>query len=208
MGAPGPPLKRGRPAARRQASVPIPTKSPPPDTAHLLAAWNGPDAIYIVRGDWVIEAWNPRSQELWGIPAEEAIGRHVDDLLDWEPVSGPGREVDLLPTDVFGWSERTLDRPRFGSRQGELLVVDDSVSVERGPDGTITRFVVTSRDVTRSVTLAQEMAPLSALATSSGAVRTTGRSPAQALEILAGAPAPTMASSHSSARRATTSSPS
>ena len=140
--------------------------------------------MYIVRGDWVIEAWNPKAGELWGISAADAVGKHIDDLIDWEPVSGPGREVNLLPPDVFGWAVRTLDRPRFGTKQGELLVVDDSVSVERGTDGAIVRFVVTSRDVTRSVALAEEMAPLSALATRGGQVRDRYQIAQQALQIL------------------------
>ena len=188
MGAPGSPLDSGHPGARDQTGGPplSPERTEPslPDTAHLVAAWNGPDAVYLVGADWVIEAWNPRCEALWGITAEEAIGRHLDDLIDWEPVSGPGRDVHLVPVDVFEWSERTLDRPRFGPRQGELLIVDDSVSVERAADGAITRFVVTSRDVTRSVTLAQEMAPLSALATSGGLVRDRRAIARQALEIL------------------------
>ena len=184
MAVPEPPLERQLHGASEQAGGTDRSSPSYPDLARLQAAWNGPDATYLVRGDWIVEAWNPRCQELWGISAQEAIGRRIDDLIDWEALSGPGREIQLIPHDVFEWSERTVDRPKVGSRQGEVIVVDDTIAVERDRDGTITRFVVTSRDVTRPVMLAQEMAPLSALATSSGAVRDRRAIAGQALEIL------------------------
>lgn len=147
--------------------------------------WGGPLAIYMLDGHWIVEAWNPAAEDLWGIPAGQAIGRLIDDLVDWQPVSGPGRDLGRVAPEERGWFERRLDRPRVGARLGELIVVDTSVAAERGLGADVTRIVVTGRDVTRSVDLAAEMAASAALGTGAGGIRDRHEVARQALEILA-----------------------
>jgi PAS domain S-box-containing protein len=170
--------------------------APLPGADLLGSVWNGSQAIYVLDGQWTVEAWNPAAEALWGIAAEQARGRLIDDLVDWQPVSGPGRDLGRFGRGDGRWSERRLDRPRVGSRVGELIVVDTSVAAERGPaaeDGPgvghgpaadVTRIVVSAHDVTRSVDLAAEMAAFAALGTDGGGIRDRHAVAREALQIL------------------------
>ncbi len=146
--------------------------------------WNGPQAIYALDPRRVVEAWNPAAEAMWGIPAGQAVGRLFDDLVDWQSVSGPGRDPGRVLREEKPWSERRLDRPRLGSRVGELIVVDTSTAADRGVDRRVRRIVVSGSDVTSSVDLAAQMAALAALGTDSGGVRDRHAVAREALEIL------------------------
>jgi hypothetical protein len=132
----------------------------------------------------MVEAWNPAAEALWGIPSVEAVGRHIDDLIEWRAVSGPGRDIGRVGREQGAWSERRLDRPRLGLRRDERIVVDIDIAAERDKAGEITRFIVSSRDVTRSVELAAQMSALAALGTASGELRDRQAVARDALEIL------------------------
>ncbi|HEX7473121.1 MAG TPA: PAS domain S-box protein [Candidatus Limnocylindrales bacterium] len=163
-------------SAQASASVPGPEI--------LGSVWNGSQAVYVLDGRWVIEAWNPAAETLWGISAADAVGRPVNELFDWQPVSGPGRDISRIARGDRPWSERRIERPRVGSRRDELIVVDVTVAAERDPAGEVTRFIVSSHDVTRSVDLAAQMAALSPLGTAGGGVRDRRTVALEALEIL------------------------
>ena len=193
MRAPKPPLASGTGSrsspspADRVAEPPHEPNEPrgrPPDPDLLSSAWNGAQAIYVLDGRWVVEAWNPAAEALWGITAAHAGGRLFDDLVDWQPVSGPGRAADQFAGEEKIWTGRRFDRPRIGSRLGELIVVDSIIAAERGPTGEVTRLIVSARDVTSSVDLAAQMAALAALGTATGGVRDRYAVAREALEIL------------------------
>ncbi|MGH3049121.1 MAG: GAF domain-containing protein, partial [Gaiellaceae bacterium] len=95
------------------------------------------DGVFLVDGAGVVRLWNPAATASFGMPAEEAVGRAVTELIaDWDSLSSripiaseplaSGSRAQTLPVDVAG-KERWL-----------------SISAVRFPGGTVYAF----RDLT------------------------------------------------------------
>ncbi|MEV8213387.1 PAS domain S-box protein [Leifsonia sp. NPDC077715] len=99
------------------------------------------DAIIVRDLGGVIRYWNHGAETIYGIPAAEAVGRSVRDLLYDDP-----REFDLaaaaLLRDGFWVGELRQRRA-----DGTLIVVDCRWQLSRGEDGQVTVFAVNS-DIT------------------------------------------------------------
>ncbi|WP_431198045.1 PAS domain-containing hybrid sensor histidine kinase/response regulator [Leifsonia xyli] len=99
------------------------------------------DAIIVRDLGGVIRYWNHGAETIYGIPAAEAVGRSVRDLLYDDP-----REFDLaaaaLLRDGFWVGELRQRRA-----DGALIVVDCRWQLSRGEDGQVTVFAVNS-DIT------------------------------------------------------------
>lgn len=164
----------------RPPSGPIPP--PPLDPIVSSAA----DAVIATDLEQRVTAWNPAAEQLYGIPAAEAIGRPFPMLLD---VSTLGRKTDAEAirreaATAGSWHGRSVQRPRRGSRVGRTIVADVTVNPMHGPDGAIRGFMGINRDITTSARLAERLTALGNLATGGQPVRSEEQVAAAALEIV------------------------
>ena len=120
---------------------------PAPDAALRLAAiieWSD-DAIISKDLTGLITSWNRGAEQLFGYPADEAVGQSI---------------TVLIPPDRLGEEDLVLDRIRRGQRvepfdtvrwrkDGTLVDVSISVSPIKGPDGAI----VGASSIARNITL-------------------------------------------------------
>src|SRR5262249_44584554 len=85
----------------------------------LLVA-NSPAAVVVMDPDEQVTSWNPAATDLFGYSSEEAVGRHVDDLVFGETDRGEGREV-TREARRGGRAQRITRRRR---RDGTYVDVD------------------------------------------------------------------------------------
>ena len=55
------------------------------------------DAIVVTDGSVIITGWNPAAEQTYGIPAADAIGRHLDAVLSARMLDG-GSAAGLMTT--------------------------------------------------------------------------------------------------------------
>ena len=103
------------------------------------------DAIVAVDKDFRIFVFNPASEKISGIPASQALGRDVRDVIDTT-------RLDLVV--------RT-GNPELNQVQviGNTTIVTNRVPV-RGPDGEVLGAVAVFRDITDVKNLAEEITNL------------------------------------------------
>jgi PAS domain S-box-containing protein len=101
------------------------------------------DAILTKSPQGIITSWNPAAQ-LYGYPAEEAIGRPISILI---PSSRRGEERLILRRVFDGERIDHYETERV-CKDGRLIVVSLSVSPVRHVDGAIVKASVIARDVT------------------------------------------------------------
>jgi two-component system, cell cycle sensor histidine kinase and response regulator CckA len=112
------------------------------------------DAVIAVDNLQVITAWNPAAERVYGWPADEAIGRNADELLQ----SG---YATLARSDVI----QRLLRDGFietGVRQrckdGRLIEVETHLVVLRNEAGQVVGYVAANRDITERKRIEAELA--------------------------------------------------
>ena len=71
------------------------------------------DAAYTVTVDGEIRSWNAAAERLFGYPATEAIGRHVDDLLEARDTLGTDALAGGLEAATRQWDGTTNGIPNF-----------------------------------------------------------------------------------------------
>ena len=103
------------------------------------------DAIIVVSPDDVVLLWSQAAERMFGYRREEALGASFVDLV--------------VPPDLVDERRRHLQQAReTGSalyetvrrrRDGTLIVASASTTAVKDADGTVTHFVLSTRDVTR-----------------------------------------------------------
>ncbi len=145
------------------------------------------DAIVVTDATSRILVWNPAAERLYRIPADEAFGRALPDLI--ESIDEAGQPIDRLVVraalEADGvWRQRIHHRLNVGPLTGRRLVVDIAVSLLRDPDGTTLGSMSVLRDVTATARLDAELAGLGSLVVATGRARTREEVALAALEIL------------------------
>jgi two-component system, cell cycle sensor histidine kinase and response regulator CckA len=101
------------------------------------------DAIYAVSRDFVVLAWNPAAEQLFGYPAEEIVGRAADVLIPPDRLADQ-REL-LLLLESGARLERFRTRRRH--RDGHWLQVTLTMSPLCDADGGMAGYSVIARAV-------------------------------------------------------------
>jgi two-component system NtrC family sensor kinase len=178
-------------------AIPSGAPSAGSESATLRAWLSGPvhdeivrqsiDAIVITDAAFEVRVWNPAAERLYGIPADVAIGRPMDELVatfdrGGEPLDHPQARAELAASG--GWRRRIVQRPQVGTRTDDELVVDSIVSLLVGPAETPVGALAVNRDMSDSSRLEAELAALGSLVLATGRARTRSEVAQAALEIL------------------------
>jgi PAS domain S-box-containing protein len=130
----------GRPVEVEVASVPVlfdgePASQitlwePTPQPVDLQAVAIGvqsevPDAVIVTDLDLVVRSFNPAAEELYGWREQEAVGRHIFELLQWDFDSAIGREADEAFRTTGRWHGELTER----RKDGELVRVRSSATI-------------------------------------------------------------------------------
>ena len=192
---PGPPEGRGvddraEPPDTDPAD-PAETAASPVDLMPGLAeiATRLSDAVMVTDPERRIVLWNQAAEQLYGIPAADAIGAHIDTLYDStfaaEGTSSMGaRDVAL---EHGTWRGRVVDVPRRGVKAGQELVIEAVLDRLVGSDGSVVGVISVKRDVTASVRFERELSTLGSLATATGEARSRATFAQRALDAVAAA---------------------
>ena len=116
-----------------------------PPTDDLLRAMihSSHDAIFAVGRDFVVLAWNPAAEALFGYPAEEIVGRGVDVLIPADRRADQREMVLLMESGAR--LERFRSRRRH--RDGHWLQVALAMSPLRDESGEMIGYTVIARAV-------------------------------------------------------------
>ncbi len=175
-------------------AAPAPTASDPvewPTLALLrVLAASAADAFIVTDLDARIEVWNPAAEQLYGIPAAEALGQDIYPLTEATIVG----EVDVpnwLPREIAlatgAWHGRVIERPKVGRSVGREVVVETALSRVVDEQGQVRGILSIKRDITASYRLERELAALGSLATATGAARTRAEIAQSAIDVLCAA---------------------
>ncbi len=143
------------------------------------------DAVAVTDLHRRVVIWNDASADLYGIPAELAIGRPVDELFDstiiGAAVNAAGARIVAL--DSGSWRGRTSDRPLVGASVGVERVIDVVLSRLDDAQGRPAGVLSVKRDITASDRLERDLAALGSLVSATGEARSRGTLAARALQI-------------------------
>ncbi len=104
------------------------------------------DAIVTKSLNGTITGWNPAAERLFGYPAAEAVGRHIDLIV---PPTRMEEVRDILRRVGWGETIENYETERL-CRDCSLVQVSLSISPIRSPSGTIIGASKTARDITAS----------------------------------------------------------
>ena len=98
------------------------------------------DGVIVFTPELVVQSWDPRLEQLFGIPVGDAIGRHITELL----LTPDDRDRRFAELEARGtWRGRA----RLNGRCG-LAVIDVISWALRSPDGGVAGYASTYRAVT------------------------------------------------------------
>jgi PAS domain S-box-containing protein len=104
------------------------------------------DAVNVIDSQHRVLYWNNAAARLYGVEAEEALGRPLAEIYDYEWLTEGGRGVVLEALQREGWWQgECLHRLK---RDGRELLVDVSLSLLREPSGGTAGFLAVIRDIT------------------------------------------------------------
>jgi PAS domain S-box-containing protein len=111
------------------------------------------DAAYAVSSDGEIRAWNTAAERLFGYPAAEVLGRHIEDVFDAFDALGTEPLVGGLEAASRHWSDVAGGIPSFDLdvrvRSGERLWINVSTIVFDNSRTGRRLFVRLARDITQ-----------------------------------------------------------
>ena len=121
------------------------------------------DAIVAVGMDGAVTSWNAAAQRIYGYPREEAIGRHIEEL-----VVPPERHAQMPEVGVELMSGRAVHAESIHMRRdGGRFPAEATTSPIRDAEGEIAGFSLIARDVTERQTAEQAVRRLAAIVESS-----------------------------------------
>jgi two-component system NtrC family sensor kinase len=131
------------------------------------------EAILTTDKAGVVTTVNPAAEQQYGFRAEDAVGHPLGEIieqirLDGSPVS------DQLAQDARGgghWHDRAIHRPLIGSKAGQHLVVDLSLTAMTDDKHRPAGLIALSHELTSAAHLESEAAALSSLAVATGRAR-------------------------------------
>jgi PAS domain S-box-containing protein len=110
------------------------------------------DAAYAVSGDGEICFWSTAAERLFGYPAAEVIGRHIEDVLDAYDVLGTEPLAGGLEAATRRWPDLSGGMPSFDLdvrvRSGARLWINVSTIVFDNPRTGRRLFMRLARDIT------------------------------------------------------------
>src|SRR4051812_27193943 len=144
------------------------------------------DAIGILEADLTIVGWNAVAERMYAIPAADALGMNLQELVEIERPDVDVIDSVVLPSLARSgfWSGRVVERILSGPLAGTELTVDATAIFVHEPGEHEPRMLVTNRDVTSSARLEEEMSALASLVTATGRARTVQEVGHAALDIL------------------------
>ena len=131
------------------------------------------DATAVTNRDSIVLVWNAEAERLYGIAANDAVGRSIYDLFDSTIVGQPlhREEPRRITIETGVWRGRTFDVPRIGAKAGREIAVEAVLSRLSALDGAFSGIISIKRDITTTVRLERELAALGTLATATGEAR-------------------------------------
>jgi PAS domain S-box-containing protein len=111
------------------------------------------DAVVAADAAYHVTFWNDAAARLYGFSREEALGRRIEDLVQWESSDVPRAEVRRLIETQGGWSGEIS----FKNRQGTTVSADMSVSRLLGSDGRPIGSVSGIRDISERKRLEEQL---------------------------------------------------
>ncbi len=108
-----------------------------------------PDAILVIDHEQSVVLFNPAAGELFGWREEEALGRHVHEILYGEEGSQPGTctREDCPVEAAFRGEKVTLGEMEYERRDGSRVWISGSFSVIRNRKRQITGVICAFRDI-------------------------------------------------------------
>ncbi len=112
---------------------------------HLAAVVeSSADAIVAVGMDGAVTSWNAAAQRIYGYPREEAVGRHIEEL-----VVPPERHAEMPEVGAELMSGRSIhDESIHMRRDGGRFPAEATTSPIRDAEGEIAGFSLIARDIT------------------------------------------------------------
>jgi PAS domain S-box-containing protein len=111
------------------------------------------DAAYTVSSDGEICSWNTAAERLFGYPAAEVIGRHIEDVLDAYDALGTEPLAGGLEAATRRWPDPSGGMPSFDLdvrvRSGARLWINVSTIVFDNPRTGRRLFIRLARDITQ-----------------------------------------------------------
>ncbi len=137
-------------------------------------------------GDVIVTGWNAAAEQTYGIPAEIAVGRLLDTILEARAMDGgdvAGVVTHAMSTNGR-WRGRIIQRPLLGARPDDEIIVDTVIASLHNPDGRYDGAISFNRDVTATARLEAELTTLGSLAVATERARSREEIAHNALEVL------------------------
>ena len=117
---------------------------------------------------------NTAAERQYGFRADEVVGREFGDVVEQLGLDGTPAGVRVVPEarDAGHWHDRAIHRPLIGSKAGQNLVVDLSLTAMTDDRHRPAGVIALSHELTSAAHLESEAAALSSLAVATGRART------------------------------------
>ena len=110
------------------------------------------DAIYVIDPDGRITYWNTGAEHTYGFTRAEAVGRIVHELLRTK-FSEPLASIEAAAAQRGRWDGELTQR----CADGRTIITESRWAPQRGPDGSLLRFMEVNRDITARKDAEREM---------------------------------------------------
>jgi PAS domain S-box-containing protein len=108
---------------------------------------NVSDIVIYTAADFTILSWNKAAEKIYAVPAKEAIGERIGDLIRYEyPNSSRSGALEELETSGE-WKGEVI----FHDAEGNPVYLLSSVTGYAGENGKITGYLCVNRDITENI---------------------------------------------------------
>ncbi|HEY5487971.1 MAG TPA: PAS domain S-box protein [Candidatus Limnocylindrales bacterium] len=131
------------------------------------------EAILTTDKNGSITTVNPAAEHQYGFRAEDVVGLPLRTVVEQLRLDGtPIGKVDQGARDAGHWHDRAIHRPLVGSKAGQNVVVDLSLTAMTDERHRPAGLIALSHELTAAAHLESEAAALSSLAVATGRART------------------------------------